>query len=103
MSKTVVLSFPHELTQAEAKARIEKGIDDLRTGFASRISHLEQRWVENHLDFELGAAGQHVAGRLDVLPHEIKLEVDLPWMLAMVAGKFTKEVEQRGRKMLEKR
>jgi hypothetical protein len=101
MSKTISLSLPHDLTQAEARARIEKGVADLRKTFGSRVSEVEERWTENHLDFHVRAAGQEITGRLDVLPQQVNLAVDLPWMLGLLAGKFTQEVEQRGRKLLE--
>ncbi|HVT90276.1 MAG TPA: polyhydroxyalkanoic acid system family protein [Tepidisphaeraceae bacterium] len=103
MSKTISLSLPHDLTQVEARARIEKGIANARATYGSRLGEVQEKWTDNHLDFHVRAAGQQVTGRLDVLPHDVKLEVDLPWMLALLAGKFTQQVEQEGQKLLEKK
>lgn len=103
MARTINLSIPHSLTQQEARDRIQKGITELRTAHASRLSRVEEQWIENHLDFNVHAVGQHVAGRLDVLPNEVKMSIDLPWMVALLAGKFVKEVETEGRKLLEKK
>lgn len=103
MTKTITIALPHTLTQAEARARIEKGLADLHSTHAARISHFEEKWTDNHLDFHLHAVGQHLSGRLDILPDEVRVAIDLPWMLAMLAGKFTKQVEEQGRRMLEKR
>lgn len=103
MAKTVTISLPHDLTQAEARARLEKGLAEFRTSHASRLGQVQERWTDNTLDFDLHAAGQQITGKLDVLPHEVKLAVNLPWMLALLAQRFTKQVETEGRKMLEKK
>jgi hypothetical protein len=44
--------------------------------------------------------GQHVHGRMDVEPAAIHLEVDLPWMMSLLAGRLQKEVQEEGRKLL---
>ena len=44
-----------------------------------------------------------MTGRLDVLPHAVKLEVELPWLLAAFANQFRPQVEREGRRMLEKK
>lgn len=100
MSRTISLSVPHNLTQAEARSRIQNEIASLRTVHAGKVTQVQERWTENHLDFDVRAMGQQVTGRLDVLPTEVKVSVDLPWILALLAGKFTKQVEQEGRKLL---
>ena len=66
------------------------------------MSKLDEKWNGNHLDFNLTAMGQSVSGRVDVEPKDVKLEVDLPFMLAMLAGRFKKQVETEGRKLLDK-
>lgn len=103
MAKTFTMTLPHELTQDEARRRIEKGISDLRTSHGSKLAAVNERWTGNRLDFQVQAMGQNVAGRVDVLPEQIKIEVDLPWMFAMLASKFQKQVETEGRKLLEKK
>ncbi len=103
MAKTITLTIPHRLTQDEAKARIEKGIGDLRRSYAAKIAEVDERWTANHLDFRLTAMGQPVTGRIEVEPQAVRLEVDLPWVLAVLAGRFRKQVEAEGRKLLEKK
>jgi hypothetical protein len=102
VAKTFTMTLPHELSQDEARRRIEKGIADLRASHGSKLAALNERWTGNRLDFHVQAMGQNVTGRVDVLPEHVKLEVDLPWMLAMLAGKFQKQVETEGRKLLKK-
>jgi predicted lipid carrier protein YhbT len=101
MSKTISLSLPHNLTQDEARSRIQKAIADARRTHGAKLSSVEEKWTGNHLDFRLTAMGQTVSGRMDVQAKDVKLEVDLPMILAMFAGRFQKQVEAEGRKLLD--
>ena len=103
MTKTVKLSLPHRLSPAEARQRIDKGITDLRSHAAAKVATVEERWTGDHMDFKLSVMAQSVTGRVDVTPSTVNLEIDLPWALAMFAEKFMPQVEQQGRKLLEKK
>lgn len=101
MAKTVSLSIPHDLTQAEARQRLQTGLTDLRSKFGDKATAIHEQWTDNRLDFAVTAMNQSITGRVDVTPSDVKVEVDLPWMLAMLAGKFKGRVEEEARKMLE--
>lgn len=103
MRKTITISLPHNLSQAEARERLQAGVKQLHANHIAKVSHFEETWTGDHMDFKLHAMGQHMAGRLDIHPQEVRLEVDLPWMLALLAGRMTKEVEAEGRRMLERK
>lgn len=100
-NRTITISLPHNLTQEEARRRIQSGIADARKQFVGQLTQMEDCWTENHLEFKFAAMGQPITGRLDVLPSSINLSIDLPWLLAMLADKIKPEVERRGRKLLE--
>jgi putative polyhydroxyalkanoate system protein len=101
LAKTITLNVPHKLTQDEARSRIQNAIADLRRRFGGKVSAVDVTWIGNHLDFRLTAMGQIIAGRVDVQPQDVRLEVDLPFMLAMLAGSYLKRVEDEGRKLLQ--
>jgi putative polyhydroxyalkanoate system protein len=100
VARTIRLSVPHNLTQAEARTRIQSGIAKLREQHGHRAANIRETWTQDHLDFELTAMGQHIRGRMDVKPQDVQLELDLPFMLGMFAGRIQKEVEQEGRRLL---
>ena len=100
MSKTLSVSIPHRLTQDEARTRLQNGIADLKTKHAAQLANVQEQWDGNRMTFALKAAGQSVSGRLEVLPEAVKLDVDLPWLVAMFAEKFRPRVEEEGRKLL---
>jgi hypothetical protein len=62
---------------------------------------VDDTWTGNQMAFKLTAMGQSITGRVDVQPEAVKLDVDLPWMLAMLAEKIRPRVEAEGRRMLE--
>jgi hypothetical protein len=100
-NKTITVTIPHRLTQDQARARLQKGIADLKAEHAKSIAQVDETWTGNQLSFKLAAMGQSVTGHVDVQPSAIKLDIDLPWMLAMFAEKFRPKIEEEGRKMLE--
>jgi putative polyhydroxyalkanoate system protein len=102
-SKTITVSIPSRLGQAETKRRLEEGMRHLRTQYAGKIASVEETWTGDRMDFKVGALGQSLTGRLDVQAESVKVEIDLPWLLAAFADKIKAEIEQRGRKLLERK
>jgi len=103
VSKTLSISIPHRLTQDEARTRIQKGVAELREKHAKQLGNVTEAWEGNHCEFALSVMGQSIKGRADVLSDAVKLEVDLPWLVAAFAEKFRPTIEAEGRKMLEKK
>ncbi|MBX3483516.1 polyhydroxyalkanoic acid system family protein [Phenylobacterium sp.] len=99
MSKPVVVSIPHELGRAEARRRIEEGVGRL-TSQIGAVGDLEQGWQGDTLHFSLRAIGQTVTGTIGVAEREVRLEVDLPGVFAMIAGKVKGRLRDEGRLLL---
>ena len=99
-TKSITVSIPHHLTQDEARARLQKGITNAATNFA-KMAQVTDTWNGNRLDLRIVAMGQTINGRIDVEPTVVKVEVELPWLLAAMAEKIRPQIEQEGRKMLE--
>ena len=102
-TKTIDVSIPHRLSRDEAKSRIQGGAAKLRTQFGAQLAHVEENWNGYHADFKFGAMGQSITGRMDVEDAAIKISVDLPWMLAMIAEKVRGKIADEGRRLLEKK
>jgi hypothetical protein len=102
-TKSIVLSLPHQLTQDEAKRRIQGGIANFRSQFAGQMAEVEEQWVGHHMDFRFSVAGQSVTGRVDVLSDVVRFDVDLPWIFAMIAERLRGRIQQEGQKLLERK
>ena len=103
MNKTISISIPHRLTQDEARTRLQNGLTELKQKYAGQVAGLEENWTGNQLAFRLTVMGQAITGRADVLDQAVKLDIDLPWLIAAMAEKFRPRIEEEGRRMLEKR
>ncbi len=102
-TKSIKVSIPHRLTREEASRRLRTGISDFRTQYASNLAQMDERWTGDHMDFKASAFGQSVTGRIDVRDEVVDLEVDLPWLFAVLAEKIKGQVQQAGQKLLEKK
>ena len=100
-NKTIELSLPHHLSQDEARTRLQKGIADFRQQHGGKLASVEEQWTGNHLDFQFAVMGQRATGRVDVDPEVVRLSIDLPWLLAMLAEKIRPQIEQEGRRLLK--
>lgn len=103
MSRPLVVLIPHELGQAEARRRLETGLGGLKAKFASHVTSVEDVWTGNRLDLRVRALGQGVTAILDVEAKQVRVEVQLPWMLAMIAEKAKGYIQKEGKLLLEKK
>jgi hypothetical protein len=103
MSKPLVVSIPHRLGKDEAIRRVQAGLGKARAAFGQHLAHVEETWTNEHLDFRLAVLGQPLSGSMDVADDHVRLEVMLPWLLAMLADRTKLLIEKQGQLMLEKR
>ncbi len=103
MSKPVVVNVPHDLGRDEARRRLETGFGRIREQIGGKALAFEERWEGERLHFNAGAFGQKVSGRVDVLDKSVRIEVDLPWILASMAEKLQGRLQKAGTLLLEKK
>lgn len=104
MAKPITISLPHQLGKAEARRRIEQGFGGLAqsmTGGVGALLRHQERWEGNRLYFDAGALGQKVAGRVDVFDDAVRIEVDLPALLASIAERVAGKLKAAGQKLLK--
>jgi len=101
MAKMITLTLPHRLGAAEARRRLETGLEQMAGqipgGDAARFT---QSWTGDVLNFSAQAMGQAITGAVAVMEDHVRLDVALPGMLGMVAGKIKAELEKRGLRLL---
>jgi len=103
MSKAITLTIPHELGRAEARRRIDQGFADFARHMGGVAGQLTKTWNGDRLSFALSALGQGISGTIDVEDAAIRLEVVLPNLLGMIAGKGTGRLQKEGQLLLEKK
>jgi hypothetical protein len=106
MARPVTVNIPHSLGKEEARRRIEEGFGRMRqqmTGGMGAMISFQERWEGDRLHFEGGGLGQKLTGRLDVMADSVRIQLDLPEILAALADHITGRLKQEGQKLLEKR
>lgn len=103
MAETINVEIPHRLSRLEARQRLEGGLQKIHEQVAGRAVNIEQEWTGDHLDFKAGMMGQTIAGRLDIEDDHVRLELDLPWLLASIANTLKGRLKKEGTLLLEKK
>ncbi len=103
MTKPRLVSIPHSLGKAEATRRLQAGVSQMKTQFSGQVASIEEQWSGDRMSFRVGMMGQTVTGHLDVLDDSVRVEVQLPWILAMAAEKAKGFIQKQGTLMLEKK
>jgi putative polyhydroxyalkanoate system protein len=94
------VSIPHQLSKADAKLRIEELIGQLQQQYGGMMGRVEKSWSGDTLTFTVGASGMSVSGHVYVEDQLVRVEVAVPWALAMFAGTLKKQIEDDGRRLL---
>lgn len=103
MKRPVTITISHALGREAARARLQGGVDRIRSRLGDfRMQLVEEDWQGDTLHFGVAALGQTVNGKLEVEDALVRLEVMLPWMLAIFAEKLRLGVEKQGQILLEK-
>jgi hypothetical protein len=103
MADPVVISIPHRLGRSEARRRLEAGIDQVAAPLGRLVSIDRRVWTGDRLDFGMSVAGQTARGLVDVEDTQVRIELELPWVLAAIAKRVRGVMDQRGRGLLEKK
>lgn len=103
MARTITVNIPHELGAAEARRRLDEGLVKLGAQVPGGLVHLTQSWEGNLLSFAAQVMGQGITGRLEVFDKTVRLDLDLPAFLALMASKIKGAVQKEGQLLLEKK
>ena len=103
MSKPLVVVSPHQLGRDGARQRLDTGLEALKSRFGGQVTSVDTTWAGDHLDLVVKAVGQSVTAALDVADDSVRVEVHLPWMLALIAEKAKNMIQKEGQLLLEKK
>lgn len=101
-SKPFVAVIPHQLGRQAARQRIEDGLARIRSEVAMFATVVEDHWLGDRLQFRLRLLGQSLTGRIEVLEEAVRVEVDLPWIIASLANKIGTRISKEGTLLLKK-
>ena len=102
MSRPVTVTIAHDLGAAEARRRVEAGFGDLSRHLGG-LGAVTKSWEGDRMSFAFAMLGQAIRGVATVAERSVTLEVHLPSLLAMAAGKLKGRLQQEGQLLLEKK
>ncbi len=88
MSKTITITLPHSLGPDVAQQRVAEKVELLRREYIEKIAHSEVVWTANKADIRVAAFGQVTTAQLEVSAESLRIDVQLPWLLATLAGRI---------------
>lgn len=103
--KPLVVNIPHELGRIEARRRLDEGADQLQRQMSSGVGSMlvwSRRWEHDRLHFEAKSIGQTLTGRMDVMEESVRIEIDLPRVLAGLAERIAGRLRDTSQKLLQK-
>ena len=101
MAKPLTVSIPHQLGVAEVRRRLETGLAEMTAKLPGGAAKIDQRWEGDRLLFDAQVSGQSISGTLHVLADAVKMEIILPGILGLLAGKIGGRLKDEGQKLLK--
>ncbi|NNU15918.1 hypothetical protein HK107_06225 [Parvularcula sp. ZS-1/3] len=102
MARPVTVTLDHDKSPEELKERIDANLDELTSGLAGKMAlKVDRRWEGEILHFSAKAMFQKVTGTIELFPQHVRITVVLPDMLAGMAEKVTKQLQNKGALILE--
>src|SRR6202162_4473580 len=103
MPQPLIISIPHSLGKDEAIRRLKSGLATAQSQFRQLFTVEEEIWSGDRLQFRVAALAQTASGTINVADDHVRLEIELPWLLAKVAQQIHRVVNAQGTIMLEKK
>ena len=87
--------IPHNLGVDGAREKIDTAITRARAQYEPQVGPIHANWdQENQLSVQFSAMGMPFKSQVEVLPEELVIQIELPAMASMFAGKIREGIEQ---------
>jgi putative polyhydroxyalkanoate system protein len=103
MAQPLTVTIPHQLGRAEARQRIDAGLSQFIGQIGSMAQNYRQSWTGDRMDFQATVMGQTLSGAIHILDDAARVELILPGLLGLMAGKIKGRLQQEGQLLLGKK
>jgi len=100
-AEPITVTISHKLGRDGAKRRIDEGLGSIRAEIAPYVKSLDYTWHDYSLDFRVSAMLQTITGRIEVYDDFVRIELELPRLLHLLAKTIAGQIEHRGAALLE--
>jgi putative polyhydroxyalkanoate system protein len=85
---------PHELSQEEAKERLNGFVDIIGEKMKDKVSDLEQSWDGDTVNFRFKTYGIPLSGKIAVAEKELVVDGELPFTAMMFKGQIESTIHK---------
>lgn len=94
--KKLEVTLPHQLSQAEVRARIDQAVTKARDDYSDQVRDLRATWIsDERLELGLTVMAMQLEAEVENLPQELVVRVGLPAMASLFAGQIRSGIERR--------
>lgn len=86
MSNAITVTVPHDLGVEKAKARVAEQLTRMQREYVDKVAHSEVTWAGDVATVHVRALGQAASAQITVLKDLLRIDVQLPWLLAALSG-----------------
>jgi hypothetical protein len=87
---------PHSLDPDEVRRRLDAAVVRARDDYADKVGAIDASWQDDgRLALNLDVMGMSIDSRVEILPAELIVQLQVPGMAGLFAGKIKSGIEQR--------
>ena len=100
-TEPITVTISHKLGRDGAKRRIDEGLASVRTEVGPYVKTLDYAWNDYRLDFRVVAMMQTITGCIEVYDDFVRIDLELPRLLHLLAKTIQGRIENRAAALLE--
>jgi len=103
MAEKISVNVPHNLSVLDAKSRIDGGFSKVQDQIGGQNLNFEQSWNGDTMSFTGSGMGMRISGELFVEEKNVRVELELPWLLAKLSGTIQEKLKHGTQILLDKK
>ena len=100
-TEPITVTISHKLGRDGAKRRIDDSLAQIRAEVAPYVKTLDYTWHDYTLDFRVVALMQTITGRIEVYEDFVRIDLELPRLLQVIARTIQGQIQNRAAALLE--
>jgi hypothetical protein len=100
-TEPITVTISHKLGRDGAKRRIDDSLAQIRAEVAPYVKTLDYSWHDYTLDFRVVALMQTITGRIEVYEDFVRIDLELPRLLHVIARTIQGQIQNRASALLE--
>jgi hypothetical protein len=100
-TEPITVTISHKLGRDGAKRRIDDSLAQIRAEVAPYVKTLDYTWQDYSLDFRVVALMQTITGRIEVYEDFVRIDLELPRLLHVIARTIQGQIQNRAAALLE--